>query len=417
MWHEVDRIRLTLGGRSAELPIWVQPGHPDNSIGVSLGYGRELESDREVRDRGLLARLFDKDVDIYRPGPVANGIGSNVGPLRAAASPAVAAGAEIERLADDYRVATTQDHGSMEGRAIVRMATLDEYRAHPGFAQREEEFIDGVPWSEYPPLWGEDRNPDESPTITDALYSDNQWGMTIDLNACSGCNACVVACQSENNIPVVGKDQVSRGREMHWLRIDRYYLGDEADPSGMVTQVMLCQHCENAPCESVCPVAATSHSPDGINEMTYNRCIGTRYCANNCPYKVRRYNFYNWTKHLPLEVRMGQQPDVTVRFRGVMEKCTFCVQRVRTAQQFAHVSDTRLADGQVQTACQQVCPTDAIVFGDLRDERSRVSQLRQNPRAYPLLGELSTRPRVTYLARLRNPSPRLAALETADAAA
>jgi len=417
MWHEVDRLRITLGGRSVELPAWIQPGHPDNSVSVSLGYGRELESDREVSDRGLLQRLFDKDIDIYRPGPVANGVGVNVGPLRALASPAVAAGVGLERVADAYRVATTQDHGSMEGRAIVRMATLDEYRAHPGFAQREEEYIDGIPWQQYPPLWGEENNPDSRPAMTEAMYAENQWGMTIDLNACSGCNACVVACQSENNIPVVGKDQVSRGREMHWLRIDRYYLGEEADPSGMVTQVMICQHCENAPCESVCPVAATSHSPDGINEMTYNRCIGTRYCANNCPYKVRRYNFYNWTKALPLEVRMAQQPDVTVRFRGVMEKCTFCVQRVRTAQQYAHVGGTTLADGDVQTACQQSCPTDAIVFGDLRDSSSRVSRLRQNPRAYPLLGELSTRPRVNYLARLRNPSPRLAALEAPAGAA
>ena len=414
-----DVVTIRVGEQAIELPVWVQPGHPHDSITVTTGYGRELETDRLIRDRNLLARLFDRDVDVYRPGPVANGIGANAARLRGPDGLNVLPAAEVEVTGGGYLIATTQDHGSMEGRPIVRMTTLEEFRAEPGFPRNAVEPINDVPWEAYPPLWGDENSPDERPRMTEAMYAENQWGMTIDLNACSGCNACVVACQSENNVIVVGKDQVARGREMHWLRMDRYYVSERAndpletdeqrdfDAPGMVVQPMLCQHCENAPCEQVCPVNATSHSPDGLNEMTYNRCIGTRYCANNCPYKVRRFNFYNWTNTLPIEVQMGLNPDVTVRFRGVMEKCTFCVQRIRPAQRLARLEGRKVRDGEVETACQQVCPTDAIVFGDLTDPDSRVSRMKRNARRYELLEELSVRPRLSYLARLRNPSPLL----------
>ena len=315
-------------------------------------------------------------------------------------------------MADDYLLASTQDHGSMEGRAIVRVGTLAEYAADREFAKERDHYVEETPWENFDPLWGEENSASDDPRLGQALYSDNQWGMTIDLNACTGCNACVVACQAENNVPVVGKDQVARGREMHWLRLDRYYVGsDETDP-GMVSQPMMCVHCENAPCEQVCPVNATAHSPDGLNEMTYNRCIGTRYCANNCPYKVRRYNFYNWTKTIPLEVQMQSNPYVTVRYRGVMEKCTFCVQRIRQTQKYAHIEGEPLEDGAVRTACQQACPAQAIEFGDLRNQQSRVARAKENPRNYAVLAELAVKPRLTYLARLRNPSPALAALDT-----
>ncbi len=416
-------LAITVNGEGIEVPAWIQPGHPDGSITVTMGYGRDLGTERVITDRGLLARLFDRDVDIYSPGPVANGVGANASLLRGVDGSSVIPAADIEVLADSYMIATTQDHGALDvkKRPLVRMTTLDEYRAQEDFAQKVIKPIEDVPWQDFPAAWNfnEDdpkaNTPTSDPRIGEALYSDNQWGMTIDLNACSGCNACVVACQSENNIMVVGKDQIARGREMHWLRMDRYYVSerggdaDEMTSPQMVMQPMLCQQCEYAPCESVCPVAATSHSPDGLNEMTYNRCIGTRYCSNNCPYKVRRFNFYNWTKTLPVQVQMGMNPDVTMRFRGVMEKCTWCVQRIRATQQVAHIENRKIEDGEVQTACQQVCPTDAIVFGDLMDSDSRVRRMKENPRSYELLEELNVKPRLSYLARLRNPNPTLAA--------
>ena len=405
----------TAGGAVATVPAWVQPGQPDNSISVPMGYGREIASDRIIRDRGLIERLFNVDSELYRPGTVSSFVGTDLEggavmarverlrSLGGAVVPSVGAAA----VAEGYLVASTQDHGSMEGRHIVRMATLEEYETDPVFARDEDHFIEGTPWENFPPSWGTENSASEDPRLGEWIYSDNQWGMTIDLNACTGCNACVVACQSENNVPVVGKEQVSLGREMHWLRLDRYYVGDEADP-GMVQQPMMCVHCENAPCEQVCPVNATAHSPDGLNEMTYNRCIGTRYCANNCPYKVRRYNFYNWTKHLPTTVQMQSNPYVTNRYRGVMEKCTFCVQRIRQTQAYAHIESRTLRDGEVLTACQQVCPAEAIVFGDLKDPASRVNREKLNKRNYAVLAELAVKPRLTYLARLRNPHPALA---------
>ena len=407
----------TASGEAVKLPVWVQPGHPDNSITAFLGYGRQLATDREIRDRTLIARLFDVDTDVYRPGPVAGLAGADLdgGPaaaraegLRSLANVHVLPAVAVAEDADDYLLATTQDHGTMQDRAIVRAATLETYLADREFAKDADHYVEDVPWEDFEPLWGEENSAAEDTRIGEWIYSDNQWGMTIDLNACTGCNACVVACQSENNVPVVGKEQVAIGREMHWLRLDRYYVGeDETDP-GMVTQPMMCVHCENAPCEQVCPVNATAHSPDGLNEMTYNRCIGTRYCANNCPYKVRRYNFYNWTKTLPLEVQMQSNPYVTVRYRGVMEKCTFCVQRIRQTQAYAHIDDRPLRDGEVVTACQQVCPANAIVFGDLKDADSAVVASKRSPRNYAVLAELAVKPRLTYLARLRNPHPALA---------
>lgn len=402
----------TPDGETATLPVWVQPGHPDNSVLVHLGWGRSLETDRSLQtERGMFDRIFTVDTDHYRFGAIANGIGVRVGHLRSEDNSAVVPGITVSVESGRHMLASTQDHGSMEDRPIVRMATLEEFRNRPTFAQEAVPMVGGVPFEEFPPIWREENTAKGDPRFAEAMYSDHQWGMTIDLNVCSGCNACVVACQSENNVSVVGKDEISRGREMHWLRMDRYYTGDSVEDAGMAVMPMMCQQCEYAPCESVCPVAATVHSPDGLNEMVYNRCIGTRYCSNNCPYKVRRYNWFNWTKRLPIETRMQLNPNVTTRFRGVMEKCTWCVQRIRAANQVAHIEDRKIADGEVQTACQQACPSDAIVFGDLTDPDSRVSRSKRTARRYELLAEYNTRPRLSYLARLSNPNPRLLAFE------
>jgi molybdopterin-containing oxidoreductase family iron-sulfur binding subunit len=272
---------------------------------------------------------------------------------------------------------------------LYREATLEEYRSNPEFV---EEAVVMLPLNS---MWD------------DHQYVDgHQWGMSIDLNACVGCGACTIACQSENNIPIVGKEQVLNGREMHWIRIDRYFAGDEDSPDVRVMP-LACHHCEMAPCEQVCPVAATSHDEEGLNVMTYNRCIGTRYCSNNCPYKVRRFNFYNYTADLPEVVHMAQNPDVSVRFRGVMEKCTYCTHRITRAKIDAKRDGRTLEDGDIETACEEACPTQAIVFGDINDPKSRVSIQRENDRDYALLGEFNLRPRTTFLARLRNPNPKL----------
>jgi molybdopterin-containing oxidoreductase family iron-sulfur binding subunit len=277
----------------------------------------------------------------------------------------------------------------MEGRHLVRVGTLEQFVAQPQFVH-DLTHAPATPLSFHPAH----------------TYEGYAWGMAIDLSACLGCNACTIACQAENNIPIVGKDEVARGREMHWLRIDRYYHGGLDNPA-TYHQPVLCMHCENAPCEVVCPTAATVHSDEGLNDMVYNRCIGTRYCANNCPYKVRRFNFLQYADYDTPSLKLLHNPDVTVRTRGVMEKCTYCVQRITAARIAAEKEDRPIRDGEVITACQAACPTQAIVFGNVNDPQSQVTQMKASPLNYGLLAELGTRPRTTYLARLRHPNPAL----------
>ncbi len=360
-----DVVSLNYKGRELKLPVWIVPGCADNSVALELGYGRS------------------------QCGRVGDGVGVNAYRLRDVQTPDYGVGLTLKKTGATYKLASTQDHGSMQGRPLIREATLADYRENPNFAAK---------LVEHPPLkslWKE-------PSYTEGY----QWGMAIDLNSCIGCNACTIACQSENNIPIVGKEQVAVGREMHWIRVDRYFSGDLHEPS-VAHQPVPCQHCENAPCEQVCPVAATVHDKEGLNVMAYNRCIGTRYCANNCPYKVRRFNYFNYTNRYDDVEKLAQNPDVTVRFRGVMEKCTFCTQRIEGAKATAKREGRSVRDGEIQTACQQSCPTDAISFGNINDPDSRVAQLKQQNRNYEMLGELNVKPRNSYLAKLRNPNPEL----------
>jgi molybdopterin-containing oxidoreductase family iron-sulfur binding subunit len=315
-------------------------------------------------------------------GRVGTGVGADVYPLRPSANPGFASGATLEPTGRRLRVAQTQEHGTLDGRDIVREATLAAWRSEPGWLQQ----------------------PGAAPPR--ARGGGPQWAMSVDLNLCTGCNACVVACQSENNVPIVGHEQVRRGREMHWLRIDRYFSGPPERPR-VVFQPVPCMHCENAPCEPVCPVGATVHTEDGLNAQVYNRCIGSRSCSNHCPYKVRRFNFFDYTTETPELLALAANPGVTVRSRGVMEKCTYCVQRIQAAKIEAKIAGRPLADGDVRTACQQTCPTQAIVFGDLGDPASRVNREKADSRNYVLLAELGTAPRTSYLARIRNPHPDL----------
>jgi molybdopterin-containing oxidoreductase family iron-sulfur binding subunit len=361
-----DLVELSYRGRSVRAPVWIVPGHAEDSVTVHCGYGRR------------------------RSGRVGTGVGFDAYLLRHSDAPSFDSGLEIRPTGERHLLACTQRHFSLEGRAIVRAATREEYAKNPRFAHEH----------------GEEPAPDDT-LYRPFPYEGNQWGMAIDIGACVGCSACVVACVAENNIPVVGKDQVSRGREMHWLRIDRYYTGDADNPE-TYHQPMLCQHCENAPCEVVCPVNATNHSAEGLNQMVYNRCVGTRYCSNNCPYKVRRFNFYLYNDWHTESLKLGRNPDVTVRSRGVMEKCTYCVQRIEAARITARKEGRAIREGEIVTACQQACPAEAIVFGDINDPASRVAKLKAEPRNYSVLGELNTRPRTTYLAAVRNPNPAIA---------
>jgi len=359
-------VELAVDGRSVRGPVWIVPGQARGSVVVHFGQGR--------RHGGELAR----------------GHGFDAFALRTMAGLHVAAGATVTPTGDITAVACTQDHQSMEGRPLVRRGTLGQWRAHPDFAQHETH-VPTADESMFPP-WE---------------YSGHTWGMAIDLTACTGCMACVAACVAENNIAVVGKEQILRGREMHWLRVDRYF-GGSLDAPEIFAQPVPCMQCENAPCEVVCPVNATVHSSEGLNDMVYNRCVGTRYCSNNCPYKVRRFNYFLFQDWQTETFKMARNPDVTVRSRGVMEKCTYCVQRIEEVRARAKREQRPIKDGEIVTACQQACPSEAIVFGDLNDPQSRVAALRKDPRSYNLLAELNTRPRTTYLAAVTNPNPDLA---------
>ncbi|MFQ5700433.1 MAG: 4Fe-4S dicluster domain-containing protein [Acidobacteriota bacterium] len=360
-----DVVRLTGRAGQVDAPVWVLAGQADGSVALSLGYGRK------------------------HAGRVGDGVGANAYLLRRSAAPYIDDGLTIERTGRSHRLAHTQGHWTMEGRRLVREAPRTAYLANPAAALGEG----SEPEPEPVPLW---KQRDYSTGV--------QWGMVIDLNACIGCNACITACQSENNIPIVGREQVLNGREMHWLRVDRYQTGRDEEPAS-VFQPVPCMHCENAPCEEVCPVGATMHNKEGINAQVYNRCIGTRYCSNNCPYKVRRFNFLNYTRELPELVSMAMNPDVTVRSRGVMEKCTYCIQRINEGERQAKRDDRPLKDGDVRTACQQTCPADAIVFGNINDPGSRVTRFKGEDRNYVLLESLGNRPRTSYLAKIRNPHP------------
>lgn len=438
-----DWVEVKVGDRTIKGAIWTQPGMADNSLGLALGYGRT------------------------KVGRVGVGTGFDAYPLLTTRTGYIATGATVRKTSATYPLVCTQSHWSMEGRAIVREANLEQFKSHPDFAER----------------MNAEAAPDESPMYPNPLDDPknrsphHQWGMSVDLNSCVGCGTCVMACQSENNIPIVGKDLVGRGREMHWIRIDRYFSTDPKkrtfgqtfqkdeeqqfdtwiDDVQAVNQPMLCQHCEAAPCESVCPVNATIHDQEGLNVMAYNRCVGTRYCSNNCPYKVRRFNYLDYNKR-PLKdlkgpfypttllhstggewdlarwwkdqnatmrpddeldlIRMIKNPDVTVRMRGVMEKCTFCLQRIEGAKIAQKVKagesgDVVVPDGIIKTACQQACPAEAIVFGNVADPNSRVSKLKAQARDYSVLDFLKTKPRTTYLARVRNPNPAMPDYEPA----
>ena len=367
--REGDVIELRYRGNTARLPVFIVPGHPAQSVTVHFGYGRR------------------------NAGRVGNAVGTsqqfNAFLLRTSDAPWFGRGLEIVKTGETYPLATTQEHHSMEGRAPVRTASLAEYAQKPGVIH----------------------DMGHAPPRTLTLYPEHEyngykWGMAIDLSTCTGCSACVVACQAENNIPVIGKDQVMRSREMQWLRIDQYWEGDLDNPQSY-HQPVPCMQCESAPCEVVCPVAATTHSSEGLNDMVYNRCVGTRYCSNNCPYKVRRFNFLLYADWDTQSLWGVRNPDVTVRSRGVMEKCTYCVQRINQARIDAKRDDRRIADGEVVPACASTCPADAIVFGDLNDPNSQVNKLKRQERNYALLEELNTRPRTTYLADIRNPNPEL----------
>jgi molybdopterin-containing oxidoreductase family iron-sulfur binding subunit len=384
--EEEDIVQLTVNGRKVNAPVIVAPGHPDNSVTVHLGYGRSFA------------------------GRVGSGAGFNAYLIRTSDAPFYAVGT-MKKIEGKWGVAVTkshyQDHRLGQGngnqsleadeaigaRGIIRYATLDEYKANPGFANEGETHAKTDKNNTLFPNWE---------------YKDNAWGMSIDMNSCTGCNACIVGCYAENNIAVVGKQQVRIGRNLQWLRIDTYFEGDMAAPRAHF-QPMACQHCENAPCELVCPVGATVHTPEGLNTMVYNRCVGTRYCSNNCPYKVRRFNYLLYSDFETESLKLLRNPDVTVRSRGVMEKCSYCVQRISAAKIAADKENRAVRDGEIVTACQQACPASAITFGNINDKQSKVAKLQAGERSYQVLADLNTRPRTTYVAAVLNPNKELEA--------
>ncbi len=367
-------------GQTVRAPIWIQPGQPDGVVTVHLGYGRRARA-------------------ASYSGPADEVVGFDAYQIRTSFEPWSMSGVRVTNTGLEYALATTQLHFNLEDprfsteeRDIVRSETLEHFL----HGEKHEEHVHPSIYPEY-----DYKNQDEN-------TPNYAWGMAIDLNNCIGCNACTVACQSENNIPIVGKQEVIRSREMHWIRVDTYFRGfDPNHPEGVNFMPVPCMHCENAPCEPVCPVHATVHSAEGLNDMVYNRCVGTKYCSNNCPYKVRRFNFFLYQDWNTPTYQLMRNPEVTVRSRGVMEKCTYCVQRIQNAKIQSELEDRRVRDGEIVTACQAVCPTEAIVFGDVNDPNSRVSKLKQNERNYSVLGELNTKPRTTYLGQLKNPNPQI----------
>ena len=376
-------VDIELNGGKVTAAVWTLPGQAENTVVLPLGYGRT------------------------RAGFTGSNKGFNAYVVRTSNALWIASNGKMTATGESYPLACTQYHFNMEGRQILSTASLAEYRKNPNFAHEHAELP-----------------PKDDSLYKEFAYPGYAWGMAIDLTKCNGCNACVVACQSENNIPVVGKDQVMRGREMHWIRVDRYYANSESATSGKATgdpseynptldnpetffQPVPCQQCENAPCEQVCPVGATVHSAEGLNDMVYNRCIGTRYCSNNCPYKVRRFNFLRFQDWDTPQLKLMRNPEVSIRSRGVMEKCTYCVQRVNNVRIGAEKQDRPIRDGEIVTACESACPSEAIVFGNANDPNSRVGKLKAQQRNYTILGELNARPRTTYLAAVRNPNPEL----------
>ncbi len=427
---EVDLVQLSYQGRRIVAPVWILPGHPDEAITVHLGFGR---------------KIFSRDEDFSGYARVANEIGFNAYSIRTSDGLWNGSGVDLDKTGETDDVACVQMHHNMEGRKPVRRGNLEEYQEGsfdfvkiPSTAANEVDlFNQNLPLNDLIQSEHghdhdhehEDEGHDEghhdhdSRLVPLTVYPDmnhykdqRRWSMAIDLTSCTGCNACMVACQAENNIPIVGKTEVTRGREMHWIRIDRYYKGEPEDSASIDTylQPVPCQQCEKAPCELVCPVGATVHSADGLNDMVYNRCVGTRYCSNNCPYKVRRFNFFSYADYTTEVLKLGRNPEVTVRSRGIMEKCTYCVQRIRAAEivterEYAagKRKEPKIEDGEILTACQSACPTGAIVFGDLADTSSVVRRWKEEPLNYGLLAELNTMPRTTYLASVRNPNPNM----------